>query len=116
MRRYFVTAVDPETGGMTATEDAVLAQLSEAYPAVKRSADGQRLVGLCEFIFTWAILAGLDEFGYADRWCYETRESAEAALDKWAGNIGTEPDGWHRHPDSGRRRPDGDPAREYFNP
>jgi hypothetical protein len=36
------------------------------------------------------------------------------ALREWDGNG--EPDGWMRHPDSGRRRPDGDAAREYVEP
>lgn len=39
-----------------------------------------------------------------DRWCYETYEAASQALADWDCAAGTEPDGWHRHPDSGRRR------------
>jgi hypothetical protein len=53
-----------------------------------------------------------DKIGYADRWCYATRELAQKALDEWTGQD--EPSGWHRHPATGRRRENGDPAREYI--
>lgn len=49
-----------------------------------------------------------------DDWLYDTPEAAVAALDAWAACAGAgEPDGWMRHPRSGRRRPGGDPALEY---
>lgn len=52
-----------------------------------------------------------------DRWCYNSVEDAAQAALRWDGNWPlTEPDGWHRHPFSGRRRPDGDPAQEYVRP
>lgn len=51
---------------------------------------------------------------YDDGWCYKDVSLATAALDRWDGTG--EPEGWHRHPTSGRRRPDGDPSREYVNP
>jgi len=55
-------------------------------------------------IYTHAIIVG--RFGepdrYDDRWCYHGREAAAAALEKWNG--AGEPEGWHRHPASGRRR------------
>lgn len=64
--------------------------------------------------FTVAILANLTECGYGDRWCYETEEKARAALDEWARRGGDgEPNGWHRHPTTGRRRPNGDATREH---
>lgn len=74
-----------------------------------------RWAGVHRFGFTDAILTGdLDNLNtYADRWCYE-RGSATAALKAWNGTG--EPAGWHRHPRSGRRRPEGDAAREYFAP
>lgn len=34
----------------------------------------------------------------------------------WEPKAGTEPSGWFRHPPTGRRRPDGDPSKEYINP
>jgi hypothetical protein len=35
------------------------------------------------------------------------------ALKEWDGK-GDPPDGWMRNPYDGRRRPDGDPARQYI--
>ena len=49
-----------------------------------------------------------------DRWCYKTLPQALAALEKWEPLCNPDPGhGWHRHPMTGRRRPNGDPAREY---
>jgi hypothetical protein len=39
---------------------------------------------------------------------------AVAAMYMWDGED--EPKEWMRHPSSGRRRPDGDPSKEYVNP
>jgi hypothetical protein len=58
-----------------------------------------------------------DDDGYDDRWCFDTFGLALHALAEWqARGFEGEPIGWHRHPDSGRRRPEGDPAKEYVNP
>jgi hypothetical protein len=48
---------------------------------------------------------------YDDGWCYESYDVALAAAEDWDGRG--EPEGWFRHPTSGRRRPEGDPAQEY---
>ncbi len=51
-------------------------------------------------------------------WCYDTLEGALQALEEWDGADGTEPTGWVRmiRPDGPiRRRPGGDPAREYVD-
>lgn len=70
--------------------------------------------GILPLLFTHAIILGRmgDLYGYEDRWCFSDLEKAKAALDAWDG-VG-EPQGWHRHPDSGRRRPDGDKNLEYI--
>ena len=47
-----------------------------------------------------------------DGWVYASLETALAAARAWDGHE--EPSGWLRHPKSGRRRPGGDPAREYI--
>lgn len=63
--------------------------------------------GVCcvaKFMYTHAILAGLNAWGYEDRWCYGSYDKAKGALDAWDGADKTEPTGWHRHVDSGRRR------------
>lgn len=84
------------------------------YRNIKLLPDG-RWGATNQFLFTCAILVGQmrDAYGYADRWCYASEAKAREALEAWDGTG--EPTGWHRHPDSGRRRPDGDPAQEYVN-
>lgn len=52
--------------------------------------------------------------GYDDGWCYSSHFIAIAAAAAWDGE-GDPPDGWHRHIGSGRRREEGDPAREYVS-
>ena len=54
-----------------------------------------------------------DDFSYSTHWCYETPGQAVAAAEEWDGTG--EPEGWFRHADTGRRRPEGDPAKEYVN-
>lgn len=57
---------------------------------------------LVQFMFTWAIVSEIHAMGYVDRWCYSSREKALEALKEWRGSVG-EPQGWHRHPITGRR-------------
>jgi hypothetical protein len=49
---------------------------------------------------------------YDEVYTYETVAAALAALGRWDGEQGTEPDGWIRHQPSNRRREFGDPERE----
>lgn len=51
--------------------------------------------------------------GYENVWCYDSVDLAINALEAWDGEG--EPTGWKRHPASGRRRINGDPATEYVN-
>jgi hypothetical protein len=77
-----------------------------------------RWVALSRFIFTTAIITGqvYDDWGFDDRWCYDSTIEAGVNLAVWAAkDFKGEPHGWHRHPDSGRRRPDGDESKEYIN-
>ncbi|EKS67896.1 MULTISPECIES: hypothetical protein [Caballeronia] len=66
-----------------------------------RTFENERDACIAPFLFTYAILADLDEWGYGDRWCYHTYADARRALDAWDGEY--EPAGWLRHPASGRR-------------
>ncbi len=55
---------------------------------------------------------------YDDTWIYDAEQGLLDA--GWRAALGWdgegEPDGWYRHPQSGRRRPGGDPAKEYVRP
>lgn len=57
-------------------------------------------------MFTHMLIIGQidDQVGYTDRWCYKDFNSALKAMQEWDGKEGTEPEGWHRHPTTGRRR------------
>lgn len=78
--------------------------------------DGRELV-VYPMLFTWRLCIGpIDGSGYDDAWCYESPSSALEALATWDGEGDDPPCGWHRHPRTGRRRPNGDPGQEYLNP
>lgn len=88
-------------------EDGAIAQRSLG--------DGRELV-LYKMIFTYRLcIGGEDGYGYDDAWCYHNLASALRALKDWDGEGDDPPYGWHRHIGSGRRRPDGDPAKEYVD-
>lgn len=75
--------------------------------------------GVCQFAFTGAILTGrIVEYNfYEDRWCFSDVKKARSSLEEWISErrCEGEPQGWHRHPATGRRRPDGDESKEYIN-
>lgn len=84
--------------------------------ALARRLDDDRWVAVVPFLYTWAIIVGynMTVAVYHDRWCYHSLEAAVAAAHVWDGTG--EPAGWHRHPASGRRRHNGDPATETILP
>lgn len=56
----------------------------------------------------------LDDRGFHANYCYhDTTEAWRSALG-WDGKG--DPEGWVRHIETGRRRPDGDAEREYVRP
>lgn len=61
-----------------------------------------RLCALHRLMFHWTMLVDIDPVGYSDRYCYATEEGAIKAIEEWDGTG--DPEGWHRHPKSGRRR------------
>ena len=98
---------------------------TEEYFAWLRTADGGHCLYAKEIsegiycaikplMFHWTMIIGEigDQCSYADRFCYADRNAAIRAIFTWNGEG--QPTGWHRHPLTGRRRPDGDPAREYI--
>lgn len=61
------------------------------------------------------LVVGVPEFdSYDDGWCYPRASTAIRAAQTWDGQ-GDPMDGWVRHLGTGRRRPDGDPAREHVS-
>lgn len=66
-------------------------------------------------LFTWRLVVGKDPDWYDDGWCYDSAQSAVVAWESWDPLKEREPQGWHRHPFSGRRRPGGDQTQEYIN-
>lgn len=97
--------------------DAVLKLNPDATPADIKPLEDGTYVMVRRLMFHWMMVRGGadDLVGYFDRWCYATEELARAALDAFPvqPSADYEPSGWHRHPRTMRRRPDGDPAREY---
>jgi hypothetical protein len=65
-------------------------------------------------MFTYKLVIGpVGKDCYSDGWCYKDLNSATTAFSEWNPATEPEPQGWVRHPRTGRRRfPDGDPATE----
>ncbi len=109
---------DAQTGAVDELGEDQLKRLAERICAENgyshpKVLSGKRIAVVCRFLTTDAILvmtADHAELGYEDRWCY-VHGHAVKALQAWNGEG--EPQGWHRHPRTGRRRPDGDNKREY---
>lgn len=75
--------------------------------------------GVRPLMFHYTIIFGHvdDDFGYDDRWCYTDNFVAVLmALENWRYPEQREPEGWQRNPRTSRRRPDGDPTKEYIEP
>lgn len=119
------TPVAPAAAGKSAV-DGSMVRLAEA---VARAAPGdvtrdgaiyQRSVcdgmEICVFprMFNAILTYGRadDQCGYITHWCYETPGQAVQAAEEWSAVDG-EPEGWFRHSQTGRRRPNGDPEQEY---
>lgn len=102
---------------MTIDEARAILYVSGNDPThLKQMPDG-RFAWTFRFAFTSAIVVADSvwiHYGYSDRWCYETMADAVRALAEWTTEP--EPEGWHRHPNSGRRRPHGVREEEYVNP
>lgn len=56
------------------------------------------------FLFTWAIMTGIDDTGYRERWCYETEREARAAF-KYFDGSGDPLGMWIVHKGVGGDRP-----------
>jgi hypothetical protein len=56
----------------------------------------------------------VDDCGFHTNYCFHDHGAAWRAALGWDGDG--DPEGWVRHIETGRRRPEGDAAREYVNP
>lgn len=65
-----------------------------------------RSAAIVRFLFSSAIVDNIQGYGmtltYQNRWCYKSYVDAIGALNDWDGEG--EPEGWHRHLPSHRRR------------
>jgi hypothetical protein len=70
---------------------------SEGYTGI-REIEGRGIYGVHRFIFTTAIVYGIDETGYKSRWCYPHSLIMELAIaySKWDG-IGDPEGNWIKH-------------------
>ena len=96
------------------TQDQMADYLKGMGYLVPKPISDDRVAAVVPMLFTFAIVTVTPRgchAGYEDRWCYHDFVGAFTALAAWDGTG--EPAGWHRHPDSGRRR-DGD--REWIAP
>lgn len=71
------------------------------YVHMRTLPDG-RVCGVHQLLFHWTLHVGIHEFGYEERYCFDTFPRAVVGLESWSGEG--DPEGWHRHPESGRRR------------
>jgi len=77
---------------------------------------GNRCAFLHRMLFNWdlSVCQIGDQVGIDDSWSYENLEAAISGLLTW-GDDKPEPEGWTRNLKTGRRRPDGDPTKEYIS-
>lgn len=88
--------------------------LANGYIEPRVLPDG-RYTAVMQLAYTAAIIicgASTVEQGIDERWCFHSAAEALAASAKWDGTG--DPEGWHRHIPSGRRRKDADPLQEYI--
>lgn len=59
------------------------------------------------------LFVDINSYGYEDCYCYDSLELATQSMIDYDPEKDVEPQGWKRHPFSGRRREGGDETREY---
>lgn len=55
------------------------------------------ICGILEFMFTWGVCYGLDEYGYMGRYCFPTYEQALLALSTWQDTSQDIQGNWIKH-------------------
>lgn len=80
----------------------------------RRDLGDGRSIWLRSMLFNLLLSIGpTDAQWFDDSWEYTDPARALVAFLSWDPATQVEPDGWYRHPRTGRRRPDGDASREY---
>jgi hypothetical protein len=76
------------------------------YVAVQGISGDSRWVAVQRKMFTWAIVKGttFNRNGIDDVWCYPSFAEAVTSMARWMdADFKGEPQGWSRHPGTGRR-------------
>lgn len=110
--------INPYADLMTARYEGVLPNWNEERLVWTVKETETHYIEVMPLMYTAAIITTPKAHpnGYDDRWCYKSPTAAWLAAVSWSPEATPEPEGWHRHPTTGRRRPDGDATKEYINP
>lgn len=100
---------------MSVTEESDPLAIHRGYYEGLRVLPDGRVLGVLRLMYHWTLHIDLHDTGYEDRYCYQTSAQALAAMNEWDG-TGDPGYGWHRHPATNRRRPNGDASKEYIEP
>lgn len=104
--------------GIKEEAEAAIAKAGKPHPDAiyHRYLDEDTEITVYRMGFGWRVNYGeTGVFGYIeDCYCFKSRERALEAAAVWNGKSPIL-DGWHRNPITGRRREDGDPAKEYIH-
>lgn len=83
--------------------------------AYQRDLPDGRSIWVQERIYNSIVIIGKTAaLDYDSHWCFDTLPQALIAAESWNPATQPEPEGWFRHAMSGRRRPNGDPTKEYI--
>lgn len=88
---------------------------TDPYLLVKRILPDGRVVRLYQMLgqnTRIALSKNEDDDGFLQLYCYHNKQKAIEQANLWDGN--SDPDGWYKHINTGRRRPNGDPEKEYI--
>jgi len=83
-------------------------QMEEGYVMLKEL-PGRGICALQKFLFTVAIVWGINTTGYRGRWCYGSYMEAAVAFSEWDGN-GDPPRNWIKYKGEGGERSPTDAA------
>jgi len=81
--------------------DELPKDVRDEYTYMKVLPDG-RICGVHRLMFHWTMHVDIGEIGWEDKYCFPNQMSATKALEDWDGTG--DPEGWHRHLQTGRRR------------